>query len=265
MTGWTRRARPLLGTLVEIGVPAGADGAAGFDAIARVQRQLSRFEPDSDIGRFAALPAGASLQVGDDTAAVLAFAQALQQRTAGAFDVALGTGAWRLEHGALHKDGETVRLDLGGLGKGHAVDEAVAALQATGIADGWVNAGGDLRVFGDVDLPVRLRDERHGGVAPFVHLGDGALATSHYGEDSRCALHGRLGHAHVSVAAPTCRWADALTKLAAVVGPASVSVGAASAAIRAMPPSIAAEAAPTGIPCWWPALRDDAGATVWWH
>lgn len=237
-----RRARPLLGTLVEIGMAQGepAHIEAGFAAIDAVQRCLSRFHPHSDIARFNTMAAGTCFAVQADTACVLQLAQALHQRTAGLFDVSLGTGPtqWHCDSHTLHKQATGVQLDLGGIGKGHAVDQAVRALQAAGVSAGWVNAGGDLRVFGDLELPLHLRDEDAGGAHAFAHLSEGAFATSHYSTRSRCRLHGPAGtapHAHVSVAAPTALWADALTKIAALAGPACRR------------------------------LMDDAGATAWWH
>lgn len=41
-----------------------------------------------------------------------------------------------------------MKLDVGGIGKGFAVDKAVEAIKATGIQDGLVCAGGDFRGFG---------------------------------------------------------------------------------------------------------------------
>ena len=41
-----------------------------------------------------------------------------------------------------------VRIDLGGIGKGYAVDRAVDSMRCVGASAGIVNAGGDLRVFG---------------------------------------------------------------------------------------------------------------------
>lgn len=212
-----RRARPLLGTLVEIGAPAGHEAA--FEAIAALQAGLSRFEPGSDIARFNALPAGASLRVGARAVEVLTAARQLQADSDGLFDISLGTGpaAWRLDGDRLHKRADGVMLDLGGIAKGHAVDLAVQALQTHGATAGWVNAGGDLRVFGGLTLPIRLRDEPGGGVREFAALSDGAFATSHYAPGSRSALSRPLP-AHVSVAAPLCLWADALTKIVALTG-----------------------------------------------
>lgn len=237
---WQRRARPLLGTLVEVGLPvahasAGADAeaafGAAFDAITLVQRCLSRFDASSDIARFNALRAGGEIAVRAPTRAVLAAARELHDATAGAFDISLGSGGggWRCSGDRLRKLASGVQLDAGGIAKGHAVDCAVAALLASGCRAGWVNAGGDLRAFGGVEVPVHLRDEVQGGVRPWLLLQDGAVATSHSSPGSRSRIwrSGRVGAtaaavtAHVTVAAPLCLWADALTKVAAVCADAA--------------------------------------------
>lgn len=231
-TRWQRRAQPMLGTLVEIGVAAGeATNLAAFDAafaaLRDVQDSLSRFEPFSDVARFNAMRAGERIAMRADTRQVLAAAQALRDATDVAFDITLGSAprGWRCEGELLHKLDDAARIDLGGIGKGHAVDRAVAALIAHGVASGWVNAGGDLRAFGDIDLPVRLRDEAGGGVRPFATLRDGAFATSHFDRTTRSRIaagaSARALRAHVSVAAPQCLWADALTKVVALSGDTS--------------------------------------------
>ena len=230
---WTRRARPLLGTLVEIGVdgasaPDGASDAAiaaAFDAVVRVQRRMSRFDPASDIARFNALRRGACIGVHRATARVLALARELHVASGGVFDVSQGVpDGWSLDGARLVKTAAHARLDLGGIAKGWAVDRAVAALRRAGIAGGWVNAGGDLRAFGSAEVPVAVRDETTGGVRAFGTLGDGAFATSRYAADSRCRLHragGAPAAAHVSVAAPECVRADALTKIVSATGDAA--------------------------------------------
>jgi thiamine biosynthesis lipoprotein len=225
--GWQRRARPLLGTLVEVGADATAPAAAldaAFAAIAEVQACLSRFDPASDIGAFHALVAGDSIVLRATSVAVLAAARTLQDASDGVFDISLGSapGGWRCDGARLHKLDPAVRLDLGGIAKGYAVDRAVEALIEHGCATGWVNAGGDLRVFGAVELPLQLRDEQNGGVRRFGMLGDGSFATSHFDAASRSRLCRGADRcvpaAHVSVAAPLCLWADALTKIVAASG-----------------------------------------------
>jgi len=220
-----RRARPLLGTLVEVGVIVArtADAVvpidAAFDAIACVQACLSRFEPDSDIARFNALAGGDAVDsISVDARIVLLAAADLQAQSSGRFDISLGSAphGWRLEGSRLAKlDGRT-RLDLGGIGKGHAVDRGVEALRACGCETGWVNAGGDLRAFGAIDVPIVLRDEQAGGVRPVATVRDGAFATSRFGPGARSLLAGERRAWHVSVAAPTALIADALTKVVAL-------------------------------------------------
>lgn len=233
-SGWLRRARPALGTLVEVGIEA-AGGETPFDAqrhigaayaaIEAVQASLSRFHPASDIARFNAAPRGARIAVSAHTRRVLRAARSLYAASGGSFDVTLGRSpcGWRCTGGELHKLDAAARIDLGGIGKGYAVDHAVAALIASGCAAGWVNAGGDLRAFGDAEVALELRDEARGGVHPFAQLSEGAFATSHYAAHSRCkaASADRAVVAHVSVAAPLCLWADALTKVIAISGDAT--------------------------------------------
>jgi thiamine biosynthesis lipoprotein len=219
-----RRARPHLGTLVEIGVAnvghssarahaADAAIAAAFVRIVEIESALSRFDPHSAIGRFNAAEAGASIGVGDDARVVLATAAELCEASDGLFDISLGTGrgGWACDGFVLRKLCDGVRLDLGGIAKGHAVDVAIAALQRADVDAGWVNAGGDLRVFGKLSLPIDLRDEQAGGVRRFATLEDGAFATSWLAGAAR----------HASVAAERCLWADALTKVVALSGDAA--------------------------------------------
>lgn len=215
----TRRARPLLGTLVEIGVAHGRDAAAAiaaaFDRIASLQSRLSRFDASSEIARFNAASAGACLAVGADARRVLAAARALHEASDGVFDVTLGTGArgWRCDARGLHKLAVGAHLDLGGIAKGFAVDAAIATLRSCRADAGWVNAGGDLRAFGALTVPIDLRDESAGGVRRFATIEDGAFATSRgIGPDGRSR--------HASVAAPRCLWADALTKIVIASGDA---------------------------------------------
>jgi thiamine biosynthesis lipoprotein len=211
---FTRRARPLLGTLVEVGCDGG-DVEAAFAAAARVQALLSRFDAGIDIARFNAMDAGA-IEVDATTAFVLACAARLQAHSDGVFDVSLGSGptGWRLDGHLLHKTQSGTTPDLGGIAEGHAVDLPVAALRHGGATRGWVNAGGDLAVFGALALPLRLRDERHGGVHELGTLSDGAAVTSRYAAGSRCR-HALGVEAHLTVLAPSCLWADALTKVCA--------------------------------------------------
>ena len=248
---WTARAEVWLGTLVEIALPADEATdprfAAGFAAIAHVHRTLSAHDPASDLGRIARDAHRRPVIVDRETYAVLEFALRLSTATRGRFDVTVApvlarAGALpmqasgrRARCGRMHAlhlepDGRMradrpVALDLGGIAKGHAVDCAVAALRDTGVRAGRVNAGGDLRAFGCGDwTPVHVRHPAHPTVAvALCDVSDAAVATS--GDyfrvgggalvDPRTRRVRRYG-ASVTVVAPTCMVADALTKIVAL-------------------------------------------------
>jgi len=228
-----RRARPALGTIVEMGLHADGDERAeaalraAWCRLAEVEGALSAFRSESDVARFNAAPAGSSVRIGGHAAAVLRFAMELHEASGGLFDVSLGTGprAWSITGGdsapRACKHSASVRIDLGGVGKGYAVDRAFEALTEGlgGDSTCWVNAGGDLRV-GEVEVPIYLRDEHRGGASPWLSLREGAVATSHLGFGARARLAGLAtgGPWHVSVAAPRCMWSDALTKVVALTG-----------------------------------------------
>jgi thiamine biosynthesis lipoprotein len=249
-----RRCRPLLGTFVEITAEGPADRTSraverAFAAIARVQRRMSAHDPASDIGRLNRARCGEPVRVHADTWRVLARAQRLAAATDGAFDVtvggdlarwgylprgrgrARGTAGFRaleLRPGNVACRRRRVVVDLGGIAKGFAVDQAVRALRAAGAIAGCVNAGGDLRVFGPRPWPVAVRLPGTPGLAaPVVAIRDGALATSggylrrrRVGGtivtpllDGRSRRRALAPYASVSVLARTCLSADALTKV----------------------------------------------------
>jgi thiamine biosynthesis lipoprotein len=202
-----RRARPLLGTLVEVTAHGACQAQltqavnAAFDTIALVQRLMSFHDAASDVGRVNRLAHRAAVHVHPWTWKVLHAAQRLARASAGIFDVTVGGELMRLGYlpatlrGGLDRrarwsdvrllPGRRVRftrrllIDLGGIAKGFAVDRAVECLRARGASAGLVNAGGDLRGFGPVTWRIHLRHPaRPGLLLPFADLATGALATS---------------------------------------------------------------------------------------
>ena len=221
-----RRAQPWLGTLVEIGVPTTGQNmdwvnqavADAFAVVGQVHRVMSRFDPASDVSRFHQVEVGQAIRINRHTRDVLDLALQLHHQTGGLFDVALGSGRWDLNtDGDWVKLDAAVQMDLGGIAKGHAVDAAIAVLTARGLNAAWVNAGGDVRVMG-TRVPIDLRDEAQGGVRRWAEMEDGAVATSYFGDGAKSTLHGACLATHVTVAAPRCAVADALTKVVAQVG-----------------------------------------------
>jgi FAD:protein FMN transferase len=232
---------------------------AAFSAIARVHGLMSFHERDSDLSRINHAAPGERVEVDASTHAVIRHALALCEASDGIFDIAC---AWRLvEWGYLPApdesvaavpsgemiamgDGNVIRkrhagwIDLGGIAKGYAVDAAIEALSRLGIQSACVNAGGDLRVLGTTTYEVSIRDPHHPtSTARRLPISEGALATSgayftrkQDGAELRSALiDGRNGvpvtrDFSVSVQAPTCMTADALTKIVAATGDANHSI-----------------------------------------
>ncbi len=247
-----RRARPLLGTLVEIAA-AGASAAAAIDAafeeIALVHRLMSFHEAASDLSRLNRAPLHTPLAVDPRTHEALSWAARIGALSGGAFDPTVGaelvaagflpapahaewpSGDASYRDLELGPDGRVrlrrrVWIDLGGIAKGYAVDRAVEALARNGAESGIVNAGGDLRVFG-APQPIHLRHPDD--PTRFVFLGefaDRAIASSSgcFGAPSAQGLRrdplidprrktALCWRRSVTVIAPRCVIADALTKV----------------------------------------------------
>lgn len=247
-----RRARPLLGTIVEVVIPASHASAEAteqaFSVMAQVQALMSAHDVSSDLGRLHTAAPGTTVQLHPWTWRVLAAAEQMRKLTAGIFDV-VAAGAAALERGDLspwpkrqpgadvspakltllssHRASLTgpARIDLGGIAKGFAVDQAVRVLKRAGVPWGLVNAGGDLRAFGPRTWTIHLRHPAAPGQLIPQQIRNCAVATSapyfsqqvQDGRLSSALLNARTGQyitvpISVSVFARTCTAADALTK-----------------------------------------------------
>lgn len=217
-----RRARPLLGTLVDIRIEGLDDEAAhaaierGFAAVADIHRLMSFHEASSDISRLNREGALGAVAVDGRTYEVLHRALDFSQRSGGVFDV---TTAYRLvawgflptPDGAPEPDPDAtwrdiilepdhrVRfrrplwIDLGGIAKGYAVDQGLSAMALPATLQVCVNAGGDLRIAGPAAEPIRLRTTLTDKTVPVVELAEGALASSSGHEDVKPSPDGAVG------------------------------------------------------------------------
>jgi len=151
---------------------AGQAAVAVFDEVDRLERELSRFIENSDVTRINSLPANQPLQLGLDTFECLKIAGRMYAETNGAFDITIGSllECWRNEDGTprspspkeidfarlhtgtnllqLNDVEHTVRLsaspvqiDLGGIGKGYAVDRIAELLREWSIDVALISGG----------------------------------------------------------------------------------------------------------------------------
>ena len=112
-----------------------------FAEVDRLEEELSRFIPDSDIGRLNALTAGESLRLGVDSFECLKLALVVKGETGGAFEVARGCLQLNTEQRSVTVGEEGAEVDLGGLGKGFALDRAVALLGDWGVSCALLHSG----------------------------------------------------------------------------------------------------------------------------
>jgi thiamine biosynthesis lipoprotein len=151
---------------------AGQAAVAAFDEVDRLERELSRFLENSDVTRINNLPANQPLQLGLDTFECLKIAQRVYAETNGAFDITIGTllKCWRNDDGTPRKPSPSqidyarmhtgtnliqlnesehtitlsaggIRFDLGGIGKGYAVDRVAELLRDWSIDVALISGG----------------------------------------------------------------------------------------------------------------------------
>lgn len=180
------RTWPAMGTMLHVTArapdSAAAEGAVGGarDRVLAADSLMSTYRPESEVSRVnRAAGRDRPVRVSPETAAVLREALRWARVTGGAFDPTAGPLArawgfhegeprppapaardsaarlvgwerveWSAEDRSVRLPEEGMRLDLGAVAKGHALDEAVEAMRARGAEAGMVDLGGNLRVFG---------------------------------------------------------------------------------------------------------------------
>ncbi|MHC4116405.1 MAG: FAD:protein FMN transferase [Planctomycetota bacterium] len=153
--------------------------SAALEQIHEVDNLMSDYKSDSEISRVNKEAADRAVEVSESTYEVLRRSVEFSKLTDGAFDITVGP-LMDLFHDAeeqavaptaeqiaeakakvgfekltLDSENRTVRfavegmrLDLGGIAKGYAIDKAVEAAQRSGALGGMVDIGGDIRCFG---------------------------------------------------------------------------------------------------------------------
>lgn len=180
------KVHPQMGTTFEITLFAASEeeAEAAFRAATQtlddLNASLSDYLADSELSLLSTSSnEGKPQKVSTELWTVLNAAQTLSRQTSGAFDVTVGplTRLWRqtrrrgslpnaekllqtrarsgYQHLTLHPQSRSaqlttpnMRLDLGGIAKGYAVDQVIATLAECGITRALVNGGGDLRGIG---------------------------------------------------------------------------------------------------------------------
>jgi thiamine biosynthesis lipoprotein len=244
--------------------------AAAFERVEELNRVFSDYDPDSELSRLCHRETvGDSVPVSRDLWRVLALSRELSVRSGGAFDVTIGpvVNLWRRarrrgelpsadllkeamgrvgwnrmhlveEQQAVRLEVPEMRLDLGGIAKGVAVDAALEVLKKHGIESALVAASGDIGASGAPPGRVGWRVQvtaldAPGAPAPReVWLRDSAVSTA--GDTYQRMEVGGVRYSHIvdprtgmgvtdhslnTVLGPNCTTTDGLETTLAVLGP----------------------------------------------
>lgn len=229
-----------------------------------INQRMSPYIEDSELSKINRLASQSPVEVSKQMFEVLALAQQISDLSFGAFDVTFASVGFLYDYRTkkrpnaneldellaavnyqlieLDRENQTVffkhpnvKIDLGGIAKGLAVDNAIERLRGLGIEHALVTAGGDTRLLGDrLGEPwiVGIRDPRDKDKqAVVIPLVDIAMSTSgdyeRYFEDDGQRYHHILSPKtgksvesvqSVSIIGPQSVYNDALSTAVFVLG-----------------------------------------------
>lgn len=254
---------------VEVWADSRVQGEQAIDAVLNEMRRLdeamSTYKPASEVSRVNAQAARQPVKISKELFDLLVQAVEFSRITHGAFDITYASVGFMYDFRQHEKPSEQqiksalpavnyrhllldarqqtirfsqpgVRIDLGGIAKGYAVDRGIALLQARGISHASVTAGGDSRIIGDRFGKPWVVGIRHpddaGKVIARIPLVDTAFSTSgdyeRYFDENGVRYHHiidpRTGHSaskvrSATIIAATATRTDGLSKTAFVLGP----------------------------------------------
>lgn len=238
---------------------------AAFQRVALLDSLMSDYRSDSELARLSLATGGAPINISKESFYVMSYAQELARLSGGAFDItagplvrlwrsarrdqtlpsqqergrALSSSGWRhLQLDSVAQTAQLLRpgmqLDLGGIAKGYAADQALSELRAHGVERALVEMGGDIVASGPPPgkrgWRVRAANAPRGKRS--LLLAQAAISTS--GDTEQFAEIRGIRYSHVvdpttgmpltsrvaaTVIGPNGITSDALSTLLAVLGP----------------------------------------------
>lgn len=214
---WHSRIQAIMGTevRVELWHEDAAVARTAMDAVMdemhRIDALMSPFKPDSELSRINREAAQKPVVISQEMFDLIARSLEFSKLSGGAFDITFSSVGYLYDYRehikpsdaeiakalpgvnyrhlqldrkrrSIHFARSGVRIDLGGIAKGYAVDNCIALLKKRGITNAIVTAGGDSRLLGDRrgrPWKVGIRDpRRRDDVAMVLQLVDVAISTS---------------------------------------------------------------------------------------
>jgi thiamine biosynthesis lipoprotein len=266
-----QRTEAIMGTrcYVELWADDPVKGNDAIDAVMaelrRIDDLMSHYKPESQLSQINQYANERPVQIDKELFDLIKLSTHFSQITEGAFDITYASVGylydypnhirpseaqireklpavnWRNllldeEHHTVRFEHPGMRIDLGGIGKGYAVDRGIEILKARAITHALVTAGGDSRIIGDRMGRPWLVAIRHPDnpkkVVTRIPLSDSAVSTS--GDYERYFDEGGVRYHHIidphtghsaskvrsaTVLAPTATQTDGMSKTAFVLGP----------------------------------------------
>lgn len=231
---WYARHEAIMGTAVDVelwsddATHANEAIAAVIEEMRHIDDTMSPFKPDSELSRINREAAQHPVPISREMYDILSKSIEFSKLSDGAFDVTFSSVGYMYDYRkhikptdeqiakalpaisyrhlrldpvkrTIRYDREGVRVDLGGIAKGWAVDRSIEILKARGITNAMVMAGGDSRLLGDRrgrPWSVGIRNPfKQGEVIAVLPLQDTAISTS--GDYERYFDEGGVRYHHI--------------------------------------------------------------------
>lgn len=268
---WVSQTQSIMGTEISVAIWAD-DEAKGREVIAAVMqdmnavdKQFSPYIATSELAQINAKAATQTVQLSPEMAFLIDKSLYYSNLTQGAFDITFASVGWLYDYrkgvkpsdkqrqellpainykwldfdkakSTLSFKHKNVRIDLGGIAKGYAVDRAIEILKFKGIAHGTVSAGGDSRLLGDkMGQPWRVGiknprpHSKDDGVITLLPLSDSSVSTS--GDYERYFMDKKTGERVHHIINPKTGKSASEVMSVTILGPLGVDTDALSTSV----------------------------------
>lgn len=231
---WFKAKKAIMGTAISVELwhtdkkAAEANIQRVFDEMQRVDRLMSPYKKNSEVSLINTNATKYPVKISSELFNLIKKSINISKLSAGAFDITFASVGYlydyRKKQNPTEKEilerlqsinyrnikldpnkqtlfftKENTRIDLGGIAKGHAVDNAIKLLQQQGIKQAMVSAGGDTRIIGDKKgrpWYVGIRHPRSKNKsAVILPLSNTAISTS--GDYERYFIKDNVRHHHI--------------------------------------------------------------------
>ena len=268
---WHKQEQTIMGTLVSVELwhdkrlQAEKCISLVMTNMRRIDSAMSPYKADSELSQLNRTAANRAVKVSQELFQLISQANRISEQTEGKFDISFASAgrlydyrkatrpnnnelkqllpAINYRHIQLNARKQTIRflhpqvyIDLGGIAKGHAVDQAIRILQQCGIKQALVSAGGDSRILGDKQGLPWMTGIRHprqkNGYVVVLPLTDTAISTS--GDYERYFIEDGVRYHHII--SPQSGLPARTARSVSVLGQDATTTDALSTAIFVMGP-----------------------------